>query len=1145
MECKRFIDSYSIIPGIDFLALRKLWLLIICFIFLYSNIYSQTIKGKVSDESTNNAIPFATIYYSGTTVGTTADENGCFELSLLEDLSKPLTISSVGYYSKILTDYSLTQPISVQLQPKIHELKGIVVSGKKSENIRKENLPVFRREFLGSSWNAGNCKIINESDILLSYDPENKKLKAFASNPIQLINNALGYNIVYFLDNFELCKTDNILQYVGNYIFIPLNSTDPKQQQQYEDKRRKTYLGSTMHFFRTLWNNSFDSAGFTVNNPNGVKLSYDDFIVESVNAGSAIPQKYVSHQGPLYVHYKNKVNEMIIKKKLVQFDENGFFDPLGIVWNGEMGQQRIADLLPFEYELPDEDNSQYDTDNQFAANDLPGYCQPADQVFLHLDRNLYHPGDTVMFQAYIRNRRSGIFETRSISLYSVLLNQNHEILDSARFRIFNSTAAGWLKVPDTLASGNYSVLAYTSMMMNYDPEFVFSVPVRIDQLRSVRRRMEFQIEKADSPAHYLSPMKTNVDLRFLPEGGTYIADIPQRMAFNAVTSSGRSLKVQGEVKNQTGESICRFSSGTYGPGLIEFTPKQGDRYFAIIDGEEFSGMKWPLPVPDISGVAIRVNLSNQEDIDIQVEGRGVKDSTYQLTVTMNDLRLQAADVRLDSTFKLKLSTADLPAGTACVTLYDCEQHPVAERLIFLNAHRKMNIEISSSSIMFQQGDETEITLNTVNYEGENISALLSIAVVDSITGYYDSEPIQDIESAFLYDKNFYNNLPPSIKSQGLSNMDIGDIDLLLMTYGWRKFSTREYHQVVLDDQLVDYDFLKITNSGTRKKGRSEITISTVESPEIITIPIDNKRESFLFYDSLNPYIRQVLILPDEDPRRNTNLVNTCFPGNAAFTEKANKEHSNFGLPGTDNNFTGRENPVISRDSVIKIDHVVVKALKKRVYANEHEEQYKTAHSTTLKKEDMITCVNFEDVLVRCNLYKLDTRNKEVELRVYGSFGAHTSFPAMFVLNDTRVGYDYRTIADIPASEITSVTILKGSLGYNRYGARHGIIFVVTKNGSDPTYKKSPNTRTDDLMKPVRIFRTEIEYYIPTPGEVKAIPEFQHRSTIYWKNEIFTDGTGPVTIRYPNNVVRGTAMVIVNGVSFSNCVGSGRYSYTIQ
>ncbi|HAM11465.1 MAG TPA: hypothetical protein DCP74_14635, partial [Bacteroidales bacterium] len=42
--------------------------------------------------------------------------------------------------------------------------------------------------------------------------------------------------------------------------------------------------------------------------------------------------------------------------------------------------------------------------------------QPADQLFIHTDRNLYHSGDTIRFQAYIRDYQTEVFETGSISL---------------------------------------------------------------------------------------------------------------------------------------------------------------------------------------------------------------------------------------------------------------------------------------------------------------------------------------------------------------------------------------------------------------------------------------------------------------------------------------------------------------------------------------------------------------------------------------------------------------------------------------------------------------------------------------------------------------------------------------------------------
>ena len=52
-------------------------------------------------------------------------------------------------------------------------------------------------------------------------------------------------------------------------------------------------------------------------------------------------------------------------------------------------------------------------------------------------------------------------------------------------------------------------------------------------------------------------------------------------------------------------------------------------------------------------------------------------------------------------------------------------------------------------------------------------------------------PVPEIESACLYDREFYNNLPFKIKSQGLENIDNKSVDMLLMTYGWRSFHPKE------------------------------------------------------------------------------------------------------------------------------------------------------------------------------------------------------------------------------------------------------------------------------------------------------------------------------------------------------------------
>jgi hypothetical protein len=783
-----------------------------------------------------------------------------------------------------------------------------------------------------------------------------------------------------------------------------------------------------------------------------------------------------------------------------------------------------------------------------SARDLP-----ADQVFLHLDRNLYHTGDTIRFQAYIRDRQTGIFETKSISLFSLLLNSDHKTIDSARFRIISSTASGWLKVPETLPFGDYSVLAFTSRMMNYDPQYVFSAPIRIDRLRPPQSQPDTKSDKSNFVSYQIPLAQPTVDLRFLPEGGTFICGIKQRLAFNAVTSTGKTLDVNGDIFNQKGEKISDFKSGQLGPGLVEFAPNQGDTYHATLNGEEFSGMKWPLPVPEKSGVTMRLNNSENGLIDIKIEGKGVTGMTYHLSLIMNNILVLSKEFKIDSLFRFKVTTEELPVGTAYITLFDSNLNPVAERLVFINENKKMKIDVSSTSSVYSRGEETELTLNTTDTEGRNVSSIVSVSVIDSISGYYNSFPLYDIGSTFLFDREFYKNLPDKIKINGLNNIDNRETDLLLMTYGWRKFTLKEIPETIPKKEIVNYDYLKITNPGPVNKSRSDLKLITIEGSEVLTLPAEKSKGAILTFDSLNVAVRQVMILPDKNHVKNVNPVRVEFTENKDFINKAKLDYKTFTLSSIDIPFRKTKESDFKMDSVIIIEQVTIKGNKKpaKVFVDKYQEIYQYASTSTLSGKEIVGCLNFEDILVRFMPYYLDIKNKKIYLRPSRTI-RNLPPPALFVLDDTPLyEMDYQQLATMPASQIASVTILRSNRGYPLYGesANGGVVFVTTKAGKRMSQGSSPEDDPyrikDDLMKPVRLFRTEIEYYVPAKEEAAVIPEFQYRPTLLWKNEVILDGKGPVKIRYPNNMVTGTVMVIVNGVSFKNMTGSNSYKYKIK
>ena len=345
--------------------LRKL-LAIILLINLFSVGYNQAIRGTILEKGTELSIPNATIYFSGTFIGTTSDENGDFEIDISKNASRPLTFSAIGYYSMAISGLSQDKHLEVYLTPKAYEMEEVIITSESYERERKVNLKLFKKEFLGSTSNSRNCEILNEDDISFNYGSDKDTLRAFALKPIQIFNTSLGYKITYYLDIFEYTRKSNSLFFTGSIIFTKDLATNARNKKFYERKRKKAYMGSRMHFFRTLWSDDLKSSRFAVKDSSDNKIKYREITLDDGSISQIkSKEKYLKHKDiviqtdtdntflsyseNLIVYYYTRVSQINFLKEKVFFDQDGFFDPTGISWVGVMGNQRIADWLPYEY----------------------------------------------------------------------------------------------------------------------------------------------------------------------------------------------------------------------------------------------------------------------------------------------------------------------------------------------------------------------------------------------------------------------------------------------------------------------------------------------------------------------------------------------------------------------------------------------------------------------------------------------------------------------------------------------------------------------------------------------------------------------------------------------------------------------------
>jgi hypothetical protein len=343
----------------------------IIFLFLFFNFsltaYNQFIKGSVLDELTHNKISFALIYFNGTFTATSTDSDWKFEINISDYPAMPLTISASGYYSVDISIATYIKPVIIYMKPKVFEVNETVYNTNALKE-RKENMKLFKNTFLGTSWNARQCEITNENDIKFISKPDNDTLKAYSLKPINIVNRALGYQVNYFLDEFELFKYSGTFLITGNISFDEDLNSDETKKEFFEIRRKRAYTGSRMHFFRSLWENDSLSVGFLIKNSEDEFLNYSQitFQKDSTIKFLKYPGKKTINQSTdssaFYtvfsaadVYYDKDGNfspigvSIVTLEKDIYFDKNGYFDSSGIFWEGKMARQRIADWLPYEY----------------------------------------------------------------------------------------------------------------------------------------------------------------------------------------------------------------------------------------------------------------------------------------------------------------------------------------------------------------------------------------------------------------------------------------------------------------------------------------------------------------------------------------------------------------------------------------------------------------------------------------------------------------------------------------------------------------------------------------------------------------------------------------------------------------------------
>lgn len=356
--------------------MKKPIVLILALLATVFSFAQGTISGTVKDAETGQPLEGASIFAQNTTKGTLSDKDGAFALHL-EKGGYEIVVSFTGYTSKTINlEVTGDRTFDLKLEKGENALSEVIIRNSNEVPDGWEKYGKFFIEhFIGASVNADSCVLLNPQALKFLYFKRNDRLKVLASEPLQIQNNALGYNLRYELDSFvHFFKTD-LNSYRGKCLYRPMDG-DAAQQAAWSEARKNAYYGSRLHFLRAYYDSTLAKEGFTVDlyseasstkfarlrNPydttyyyyNDTTANVELWFPEkaSITYTKKAPEKRYLEQNklplnvPVQISYVDLTDGILIKS-------NGYFtEQKSWVNQGYWSWKNLADQLPYDYEIP-------------------------------------------------------------------------------------------------------------------------------------------------------------------------------------------------------------------------------------------------------------------------------------------------------------------------------------------------------------------------------------------------------------------------------------------------------------------------------------------------------------------------------------------------------------------------------------------------------------------------------------------------------------------------------------------------------------------------------------------------------------------------------------------------------------------------
>jgi len=648
----------------------------------------------------------------------------------------------------------------------------------------------------------------------------------------------------------------------------------------------------------------------------------------------------------------------------------------------------------------------------------------------------------------------------------------------------------------------------------------------------------------------ITSTSNDVDVQFMPEGGSLIEELPQKIGVKAINSAGHGEDVKGTIIDDSGNPVTSFETNYLGMGNFVFTIQSGKTYSAKIKFKDGSERDVKLPVAQKSGYAITVNNIDTGKVTLKIMASTDLINGDELKVVAQ----QGGNVYYVSKAKVDkqvlvatIPKKKLPAGVVQFTLFSGATQPIAERLIFVNNKDDLiDVALNASGVSTTRKGKASFSFDATNQQ-KPILGSFSVAVTNATK----VTPDEDNESNILTSLLLTSDLAGHIEKPNhyFLNDDIKtqkELDNLMLTQGWRRFLWKNVINNI--GQNITYKpEQSMSVSGTVTKGNKpvvggKVMLMATKGTIFILDTVTNAEGKFVFDNLSFPDSTRFVVQARTKTERKFVDINLDIVPGQIVTKNKNSADIDINVNNTlmkyikesDNYFNEMMRLGLLERS-IKLEEVTITE-KRNPAKNSSNLNGAGRADYVMTANDLSTCFSLSQclqgrlpgVIFRGNVpYLMRSQNT----------------PMSIIIDGMQVESDF--LDNITPSDVESIELLKSISNtaiYGMYGGGGVIIITTKRGGGDYSYNRYAPGVVNLNPKGFSVSR---EFYSPKYDAATNSDKADLRTTIYWNPQVVADKDGKAKFEFYNANDPGSYRVVIEGIDAFGHLARKVYTYEVK